>query len=830
MSMRASLSSSPLAALLAAALVGCSGSSGGGGPSTLPPTSCLPGCAGTRAYDAVSYALQGHFDWATRTLVASEAITLKLPAGASPVVALDAAVTVTAVQAGGHSLPWAVAGSLLKVDLTPMAPGTGPVTFTVDYTAATSDALIASSSRTDDPVRSRVVFTDSEPNRGHQWMVQKDDPSDPALFSVELTVATDEDVIANGERTADAPVAGGRRVAFALDKPIPTYLMAFAAGQLEHADGASGTNVPLAIWYRRGLSFTPSDTLSALASAMATFEPLIGQYPFTRYAVVLLPEYGGGMENATVSFQGERFSQGPGNFDLHAHELAHQWFGDRVTMHGYDDVWIKEGMATLLAAEASRACCSDVGGFGRLLASRFSFYANEAIVDPTLTGLDKYNTGPYGRSAALLTQLRARLGEASFWGHLRAFLDGFAAQGSATGEQFVRSFSPDLTESGILQVLGILPQFDLPVFTVELLPAGGVTSQVRLSLSDPAGLMLVPYQVTVVDAAGVATTSTLTAQAPLLLDLPPGGYLAPDEGEVFPDDPVAGVVFSMLSPWMLPVPGSPAGTAFLSRSAAHQERALSWAGLPGLTLDSFGAFYDALDSGDGTVLALSSVCWQLRGLPEANRADWVAALAPVFTSPRTALSVPAFGRCGPGLGATLLTELQGLVAAPITPKLARLEYLLWFDYGADGLAPLSQVATAAPSLRLRDQALWRLAYQTSGTRYSPIPTGQLAAWQAFFRDRLVALDSWTRMRPTWLGVVGLQDASALGEAGLALQRVAMPAYYQQEVVCEASRVATSTATPAAWTAFQAAAEPWSNLSPAAATLLADPSGCAALGY
>jgi hypothetical protein len=829
MPVRAPRYSSLRAALLAASLAGCSGSSTGGGTTTVPPTSCLPACAGTRAYDAVSYALQGHFDWTAGRLVASETITLKLPAGASPVVALDAAVTVTAVQAGGRSLPWAATGNLLKVDLTPLAPGTSPISFTVDYTAATSDALIATSSRADDPVRSRVVFTDSEPNRGHQWLVEKDDPSDPALFSVELTVAADEDVIANGERTADASVSGGRRVAFALDRPIPTYLMAFAAGQLEHTDRPTGSSVPLALWYRRGLAVNPADTLDALASAMASFEPLIGPYPFTRYAVVMLPDYGGGMENATISFQGERFSQGPWNFDLHAHELAHQWFGDRVTMHVYDDVWVKEGMATLLASEASRAW-NDQGDLGRLMASHFAFYANDAIVDPTLTGLDKYTTGPYGRSAALLTQLRARLGEAAFWSHLRAYLDAFAPEGSATSEQFVRSFSPDLDESGILQVLGILPQFDLPVFTVELLPAGGVTSQVQLSLSDPAGLMLVPYSVTVVDATGVATTSTLTAQAPLQLDLPPGGYLAPDEGEVFPDDPVAGVIFSMLSPWLQPSTGTAAGAAFLSRSAAHQERALNWAGLPPMAAADFKSWYDGLDSEDATVTALLTACWRLQLLPAADQPAWEAVIAPIVAAPRVAWPVAAHGRCGPAIGATLLSELQGLVTAPVTAKLARLEYLLWFDYGADGFAPLSQVATAAPSLRLRDQVMWRLAYQTRGPRYTPVPSGQVAAWQTFFRDRLAALDSWTRMRPTWLGVVGLQDSSALGGAGLALQRVAMPAYYQQQVVCEASSIAIANATPAAWSAFQAAAQPWSNLAPAAAALLADPSGCAALGY
>jgi hypothetical protein len=58
----------------------------------------------------------------------------------------------------------------------------------------------------------------------------------------------------------------------------------------------------------------------------------------------------------------------------------------------------------------------------------------------------------------------------------------------------------------------------------------------------------------------------------------------------------------------------------------------------------------------------------------------------------------------------------------------------------------------------------------------------------------------------------------------------MPAYYQQQVVCQASGVATSTATPGAWSAFQTAAQPWSNLSPGAAALIADPAGCATLVY
>src|SRR5439155_12267058 len=101
---------------------------------------------------------------------------------------------------------------------------------------------------------------------------------------------------------------GGRLVRYEMDRPLPTYLMAFAAGQLEHHDRAGG-RVPLSVWYRRGLVLDPAATLDVVAGVMATYEGLIGPYPWDRYSVVLLPQFGGGMENATITFNIETSGQ-----------------------------------------------------------------------------------------------------------------------------------------------------------------------------------------------------------------------------------------------------------------------------------------------------------------------------------------------------------------------------------------------------------------------------------------------------------------------------------------------------------------------------------------
>src|SRR4051794_600536 len=113
---------------------------GGGG---IEYQTCLPDCAGTRAYDARAYALTARFDWTTRTLVASERVTLAPPAGADVVVVeLDSMVDVSGVVTDdGFPLPYTVGARTLRVDVTPVVDGTTPVSFTIAYTAQTSGSL-----------------------------------------------------------------------------------------------------------------------------------------------------------------------------------------------------------------------------------------------------------------------------------------------------------------------------------------------------------------------------------------------------------------------------------------------------------------------------------------------------------------------------------------------------------------------------------------------------------------------------------------------------------------------------------------------------------------
>ena len=802
------------AAAAAAALAACDG-----GPDT-----CLPDCTANRGYDAIAYDLRGSLDWDRHELIAEEDITVVL--GDAPVIELDARVEVEAVSAGGEALGFAhdAAGALLRVDLGPVAgaAGGGELTFHVRYRAPASSALVFAGPRDDDPVPSRVAYSNSEPDRGRGWLISNDHPSDRARFSVELEVGAGEDVIANGERVADDPAGDRRAVRYALAQPVPTYLMAFAAGELDHAERGGG-RVPLALWFRRGLAVDAAAHLELVARVMARYEGLIGPYPWDRYAVVLLPGFPGGMENATITFNAESSGQGTIGEVLNAHELGHQWFGDWVTMHDYRDAWFKEGMATLLAAEASRPA-RDAEGRGRLFGASFNFDPRDAIVDDALTGLARYTSGPYERAAWMMTQVRARIGDDAFWGTLREILAAHAL-GTVDGETFVRAFAPELDGAAIARWLAALEQHGAPQLGVAV--AG---TAVTLTVSDPAGALLDPISISVVDAGGAATSRALAPGTPLVVDVPVGGYLAPDERDVHPYWYLSfGVAFEdhvQLDPVSAPA-AAPALAAFATRSAATQERVVTNTALP-LAPAELRAVHDALDSNLAQRGLVIDGCRALAALPAGDPgiAAWSAALAPLLAAPAQpgfSAQLASCTRALPQAGVRAeLAALADLGAAIPATSLARLEYLLGFDHGpADDLALVGRLATSAPSLRHRNLALDRLAQQVRAP-YAGVSAAELPAYRAFFRARLADVTSGTRLLVLWRGIVGVRAVEALPEVAALLHAVSLDPRTQRRIVCDAFTIGAATS---GWTEFQAAAQPWTELSAEAAEALADPGGC-----
>jgi hypothetical protein len=602
--------------------------------------------------------------------------------------------------------------------------------------------------------------------------------------------------------------------------------MAFAAGELEHRDRPLG-RVPLSVWYRRGLAFEPEAMLGFLAATLQTFETRLGPYPFSRYAVVLLPEFSGGMENTTITFTSEPSGQANIGTNLHAHEFGHHWFGDWVTVATFDDVWIKEGMATLLAVEAHRAT-QDGEGKGRLFGNNFSFTPSDAIRDKSLVGLAKYTSGPYSRAAWLLTQIRDRVGETAFWGSLREVLAKYAL-GSIDSESFVRSFGLD--EPTVQKVLRALDSKVVPSVAIGT-SIDSTGTLVKLNLTDPGGTMIAPTVVTVVDAAGQASSSMLLPDVPLELTVPDGGYLAPDETDVHPEWNASFTTnvdeYRKFAPLLFP--GSDAArAAFATRSAGHQERALDavlgYLGKLDIAPADFTALYRELDSTYARRYAEFAGCYVMRD--PVNAPTWSGVLGPILAAPALTNWSTAYATCGIDFAtSTFGAEIASLAEGVDARVASRFVYLSSYNYGAAAtFDALAQVGVAGPSLQLREQAITRLGYQTPSSGYTTVPPDQQTRWKEFFRARLTEAKSAIRFPMAWRGVVMLSDDLALVIAAGKLHTVPLSDAVQRTVVCDAYALAQRT-RPAAFAEFQQAAQPWDTLgAPARAVLMSGGAGC-----
>ena len=191
-----------------------------------------------------------------------------------------------------------------------------------------------------------------------------DQPDLKAVFSLRLDIPDKWVAVSDGGRRSETISDGRKQLTFNDTKPIPTYLFSFVAGDFRVAE-ETVDGFPMHLYYRE----TDPDKLAQIpevfrqvASAARWMEDYTGiPFPFEKYDFVALPGYQfGGMEHpGAVQFTDRRIFLGPdptvdqllSRSDLIAHETAHMWFGDAVTMQWFDDVWTKEVFANWFAAQ-----------------------------------------------------------------------------------------------------------------------------------------------------------------------------------------------------------------------------------------------------------------------------------------------------------------------------------------------------------------------------------------------------------------------------------------------------------------------------------------------
>ncbi|HJU83323.1 MAG TPA: M1 family metallopeptidase [Holophagaceae bacterium] len=277
------------------------------------------------------------------------------------------------------------------------------------------------------------LFSQSESIYARTWIPLQDSPAVRVTYNARIRTPKTVRAVMSADQKLGGPRTGDYR--FRMEKPIPSYLIALAVGDLDFQ--------PLG--QRSGVFAEPSvlpkaaKELEDTEKMIAATEKLYGPYRWGRYDILVLPPsfpYGG-MENPRLTFATPTILAGDKSLvSLISHELAHSWSGNLVTNAGWADVWLNEGFTTyverrIVEAVYGREQADMQATLGRQTLDRLlaTLPAGDTVLNLKLDGRepdDSLTEIPYEKGSLFLRTLEEKVGRARFDAFLRGYFDHFA--------------------------------------------------------------------------------------------------------------------------------------------------------------------------------------------------------------------------------------------------------------------------------------------------------------------------------------------------------------------------------------------------------------------
>jgi aminopeptidase N len=405
----------------------------------------------------------------------------------------------------------------------------------------------------------KLIATTMEPTDARRMLPTWDEPSFRAKFRLSVDLPAGLKAFSNTPVDKQADIAGGKqRISFKPTPKMPSYLVVLAAGEFERISTRQD-GVEIGVVTTEGKKEKGAFALNASRDLLHFYNNYFGvPYPLAKLDQIAIPNgFNGAMENwGGIVYNENTLLYDPRTspehikqmtFSVNAHEMAHQWFGNLVTMAWWDNLWLNEGFASWMASKATehfhpewRPYLANIGDRERVmnLDARKTTHPIQTPVETEAQAADAFDDITYEKGQAFLRMLEAYLGEDAFRKGIRAYMqkhqysnttssDLWTALEHASGKPVGKLASDWTTQPGF------------PLIKVEQACEDGkrkvTLSQQQFRLDEPAldkRLWNVPLQVGTVNGksmttllAGASTTVMLSGcEGALVVDPHSVGY------------------------------------------------------------------------------------------------------------------------------------------------------------------------------------------------------------------------------------------------------------------------------------------------------------------
>ena len=385
------------------------------------------------------------------------------------------------------------------------------------------------------------TFTQFEPAEARGAFPCWDEPSFKIPFQMTLIVPEAHTAVFNTPIERESIADGWKTIVFRRTKPLPTYLLAFATGPLESVP-IPQMSIPGRVITVRGKTRLAEEAIAIAPQVLAALEKYFGQkYPYEKLDLIAVPGMGGAMENAgAVTFADNLLLLEPGRISVSqrralasvmAHELAHMWFGDLVTLAWWDDTWLNESFASWMGDKITHEVFPEYGMDISKVRSANDVMETDArastrAIRRPVEAVDNlalaFDDLAYSKGQAVLGMFEQWLGPETFRQGLLEYLK-VHAWGTATAQDFWSALSH---ASGKDIEATVAPYFDqpgVPWVSAELM----LDNRVRLTQKRfanygttlPTGLWNIPVVLGYSDGKGTKTQTILLDQPEKTIEL-----------------------------------------------------------------------------------------------------------------------------------------------------------------------------------------------------------------------------------------------------------------------------------------------------------------------